>query len=224
MTTGEGGVWGRQLAGRRGDLSRRAGVLFMIGSTCFALGSFPPYFDNLPAEVVAVTFFIGSIFFISAGITQLAQVTGESGSRRWIKTDDMIWWATVVQFVGMLFFNINTYRAAFLQVSSAEVNHLIWAPDFFGSIAFLVASHLAWWALCRRWWCVRRDDADWWIAALNYVGSIFFMVSAIGAYTIPATDSVIDIVWVNVGTFLGAVGFWLGGYLLLPAKARPTAV
>ncbi|HEY4584266.1 MAG TPA: hypothetical protein VI980_06895 [Acidimicrobiia bacterium] len=66
---------------------------------------------------------------------------------------------------------------------------------------------------------MRRDDVDWWIAALNYVGSIFFMLSAIGAFTLPTTGNVINLTIVNLGTFLGAVCFFVGAYLLLP-RAR----
>ena len=199
------------MQGTRGDLSRRAGILFMVGSVCFGLGSLPPYFSNLPARVVGVTFFVGSILFTSAGLTQLQQVREDPGDRR-------VRWATVIQLVGMLLFNINTFRAAFVSVPSDEVNELIWAPDFFGSVAFLLASHLAWLAVCDRLWCVRRERAGWWIAALNYLGSIFFMLSAIAAYTLPTTGQVLNIAFVNGGTFVGAVGFFLGGYLLLPAR------
>lgn len=118
----------------------------------------------------------------------------------------------------MIFFNVNTFRAAFVSVPSDEVDRLIWAPDFYGSVAFLVASHFAWLAVCNRVWCVRPESADWWIAALNYAGSIFFMLSAIGAYTLPTTGDVVNLIWVNAGTFFGAVGFLLGGYLLLPER------
>lgn len=214
------GVWRRQLQGSRGDLSRRAGLLFIVGSSCFAVGSFPPYFLAASAQVVGVTFFVGSLFFTSAGVTQLQEEARASG--RWFLVDDKVWWALVVQLIGMAFFNVNTFRAAFVDVATDEVNRLIWAPDFFGSIAFLVASHLAWLAVCGRWWCVRRERADWWMAALNYVGSAFFMLSALGAYTLTTTGDVVNITWVNAGTFLGAICFLLGAYLLLPLRRAHT--
>ena len=53
------------------------------------------------------------------------------------------WWATSVQFVGTLFFNVSTFAATrALDLTQAE--RRIWAPDVLGSIAFLVASALAW--------------------------------------------------------------------------------
>lgn len=217
MAEADTGVWHRQLKGSRGDLSRRAGLLFIVGSTGFALGSLPLFFLNVPAQVVGVTFFIGSIFFTSAGVTQLQDET--RGFERLIQTDSKVWWALVVQLTGMLFFNVNTFRAAFVSVPTDEVNRLIWAPDFFGSIAFLIASHVAWLVACRRLWCVNKESADWWMAALNYVGSIFFMLSALGAYTLETTGDVVNITWVNIGTFIGAVCFLLGAYLLLPKRS-----
>jgi hypothetical protein len=186
----------------------------MIGSSCFALGAFPPYFNNLSGQVVGVTFFVGSLFFTSAGLTQLLQ------ARREPPGDRKVVWAVVVQLVGMVFFNINTFRAGFLSVATDQVNELVWAPDFYGSVAFLVASHLAWLAVCGRLWCIDRSSPDWWMAALNYVGSIFFMLSALAAFTLPTTGDVVNIRLVNLGTFVGAVCFFVGAYLLLPARQR----
>lgn len=194
-----------------GNLSWRAGVLFMMGSTCFALGSLPVYFLNLAPRVVGVTFFVGSLFFTAAGLTQLQQAKGAPADRTG-------WWAALVQLIGMFFFNVNTFRAAFGSIPADEVNRLVWAPDFFGSAAFLVASHLAWWAVCRRLWCVRRDETEWWVAALNYLGSVFFIFAALADYTLPTTGELVNITVVNAGTFLGAVCFFLGAYLLLPQR------
>lgn len=189
----------------------------MVGSTCFALGSFPFYFNNASAATVGVTFFVGSLFFTSAGVTQLVQV-------RRAPTDQRAWWATLIQLVGMLFFNVNTYRAAFVTVAADQVNELVWAPDFYGSIAFLVASHLAWLVVCDGLWCVDRTRAEWWIAALNYMGSIFFMLSALAAFTLPTTGNVVNLTLVNLGTFFGAVGFFLGAFLLLPPRGDSVSV
>ena len=51
------------------------------------------------------------------------------------------WWATAVQFVGTLFFNISTFAAVRgSTMSIAHQNHRIWMPDVLGSICFLVAS------------------------------------------------------------------------------------
>jgi hypothetical protein len=44
------------------------------------------------------------------------------------------------------------------------------------------------------------------------------MLAAIGAFTLPTNGNVVNLTLVNTGTFLGAACFFLGGYLLLPAR------
>jgi hypothetical protein len=44
------------------------------------------------------------------------------------------------------------------------------------------------------------------------------MASAIASLVQPTTDDVVNIVIVDGGTFLGAVCFFVGAYLLLPAR------
>ncbi len=46
--------------------------------------------------------------------------------------------------------------------------------------------------------------------------SIFFGLSAIGAYVVPSTGELLNAALANSGTFLGAVGFFVGAALLLP--------
>lgn len=218
--------WRRQLTWNPGQLGWRIAALFMAGSFLFAVGSFPPYAQLVDPGTVGITFVVGALLFTSAGYSQfLAVINDTAGSqgesvpfRLWGWQPRRIeWWAAAVQLVGTLLFNFNTIDAMFNNLSIEQTNRLIWAPDFFGSIAFLIASHLGWLFVCRRVWCVRRDDADWWIAALNYVGSIFFMVSAITSFTLPTTGNVVNLTLVNSGTFLGAACFLVGAYLLLPA-------
>ena len=200
-------------------------MLFMAGSLLFAIGSFPAYAQLVDPGTVGITFVVGSLFFTSAGYSAFLQAInpgdGKDDSstsfRFWAwRPASMLWWSTFVQLVGTLFFNFNTIDAMFESLSTEETNRLVWAPDFFGSIAFLIASHLAWLLVCHRIWCVQRNEADWWIAAFNYVGSIFFMASAIAAFTLPTTGEVINVTIVNAGTFIGAVCFFIGAYLLLP--------
>ena len=124
-----------------------------------------------------------------------------------------------MQLVGTVLFNLNTIDAMLDSLDTEQDEPPgLGARTSSAPIAFLVASHLAWLAVCQRLWCVRRDDADWWVAALNYVGSIFFMLSAVASFTLPTTGDVVNMTIVNSGTFLGAVCFFVGAYLLLPAR------
>jgi len=223
--------WNRRLVWTPSDLGWRVAALFMLGSFLFALGSIPVFSQTVDPGAVGVVFFVGSVFFTLAGYSQFLQVINGDPEQNdqlpsvfnfwgW-QPDSILWWTTLVQFVGTLFFNVSTFDAMLKGLSTTETNHLVWAPDFFGSIAFLIASHLAWLFVCGRTWLVRRDDTDWWIAAINYVGSIFFMLSAIGAFTLPTTGNVVNLTIVNLGTFVGAVCFFGGAYLLLPPSPAP---
>jgi YrhK-like protein len=173
------------------------GVLFMVGSFCFALGAFPGFSAVVPTAVVGIVFFVGSVFFTSAAVLQLVQ-----------SPRGVAWVASMIQLVGTLWFNINTFDAMQTGLSVKEQNLRVWTPDFIGSICFLVSSWLAVALVCRRPWCVQRDRSDWWIAAANLVGSIFFMLSALAAFVRPSTDSMLDASLANSGTFLGAVCFF----------------
>jgi hypothetical protein len=219
--------WHRELTWNPADLTWRIAALFMVGSFLFALGSFPPYAQLIDARLVGATFVLGSLFFTSAAYSQLLETINarngpgddpSSKIRFWASEPrSMLWWAALIQFAGTLFFNANTIDAMVETFTTEQTNRLVWAPDFFGCIAFLVASHLFWLTVCHRLWCVHADDPNWWGSLLNYVGSGFFMASALASFTLKTTGEVINITVVNIGTFVGAVCFLAGAYLLMPA-------
>lgn len=206
-------------------------TLFIVGSFLFALGSFPPYATHVDVRVVAVTYFVGSLFFTSAGYLQFIQTINAP--------DDLVpvadvrprtrffafqphridWWAASVQSVGTLLFNVSTFSAMNTAFSVQQQERRVWAPDMFGSIAFMVASALAWIEVCDGWWAWRPHDTPWRIVALNLVGSIAFQVSAIAAFIQPTTGEVAHVSIANLGTFVGAIGFLLAAVLLIPELA-----
>ena len=53
------------------------------------------------------------------------------------------------------------------------------------------------------------------------MGSVLFMAAALAEFTLRTTGEPINIAIVNSGTFLGAICFLTGAYLLLPPA--PTA-
>jgi hypothetical protein len=173
------------------------GVLFMIGSFCFALGSFPGFSSAVPTSIVGVTFFVGSIFFTTAAFLQLIQSS--------TPIDRL---ASAVQLVGTVWFNVNTFDAMATGLDVHQQNLRIWTPDFLGSICFLLASELAVVSVCRRPWCVQRGEVDWWVDGVNLLGSVFFMLAALAAFVLPSTGSLLDASLANTGTFLGAVCFF----------------
>ena len=52
------------------------------------------------------------------------------------------WWATTIQFIGTLLFNVSTFAALRAGLDVQQQERRIWVPDLYGSIAFLVASAL----------------------------------------------------------------------------------
>jgi hypothetical protein len=121
-------------------------------------------------------------------------------------------------------FNVSTFDAMLDGLSTEQTNRLVWAPDLFGSVCFLLASYLAWIDVFGNRLVMRRDDEEWWINALNSGGSIVFMVSALASLVLPTTGEMVNTTLVNLGTFLGAVCFFVGAYLLLPPTSRQLGV
>jgi len=203
---------------RAAGVGRRTDHLFMIGSACFALASVPGLAAAVPAAVVGVTYFVGSLFFTTAGYFQFVSSSNPDGPdprsgvlRRaaWLP-GRMDWWASVVQSAGTLWFNVNTFRALDAPYDVEAVDQQIWKPDFFGSIAFLVASALAIRVVNQRRSDGRRShDEPWRSAWLNMLGSIFFMASALAAFVLPSTGDLVDASLANTGTLLGAICFFV---------------
>lgn len=194
----------------------------MIGSAFFAFGSFQPYASAVGSGPDAITFAIGSIFFTTAATVQMAQqVTARrvSPAHRF----GAAWWASAVQLFGTVMFNISTFAATVDGLTIPQQNHAVWVPDMYGSVAFLVASYLSWLVTCGPRWVWRPDDDQWWIAVANFFGSIVFMMSALASVIVPATGNLLDPFLANLGTFLGALGFMVGGYLLLPLATNPAS-
>lgn len=214
-------MWRRQLTGVPRTADWWAGVLFVIGSAFFALGSFQPYASAVGSGPDAITFAIGSIFFTTAASVQMVQ---QVGARRDSPTHRFgaAWWASAVQLFGTVMFNISTFAATVSGLTIPQQNHVVWVPDIYGSIAFLVASQLSWLMTCGPRWVWRPEDDQWWIAVANYFGSIVFMVSALASEIVPATGQLLSPLLSNLGTFLGALGFMVGGYLLLPPANKAT--
>jgi hypothetical protein len=202
----------------------------MVGSACFAAGAAPGYVNTVGAAADDATFFVGSIFFTLAALAQFLEVVNAapradgSGRRRvrvWSWEPRRIdWWATLVQLAGTVFFNVSTFHALQSGLDASAANRLVWRPDVFGSVCFLVASALAWLEVCHAWGAWRVRDASWWIAALNLFGSVAFGVSAFAAKVVSASGEVRNVELVNLGTFVGAVAFFAGALLLLPERTN----
>jgi len=207
------------------------GVLFALGSVGFAAGSLPPYVDVVGTGSDNLTFFVGSIFFTSAAFLQYCQVV--TTPRRpgapprhglaevlVLQPDRIDWWAATIQLLGTIFFNVSTGRALSTGLSGpTSINHAVWRPDALGSACFLVSSFLAWAEVCHHAWAWRPRLVAWWIGLLNLVGSVAFGASAIASKVQPNGDLRSEAL-TNLGTFVGALCFLVGGLLLLPERTE----
>ncbi len=211
--------------------------LFSIGSLCFTIGPTAWWLDLVGARWDGLTFFIGSIFFTSASYLCFVEAAnapeqihlGDGPRRRgpfrlasW-RPRTIDWWATSIQLVGTVFFNVTTFLALSDHWSTHQQDRLVWRPDAYGSICFLVSSYLAWAEVCHSAGRLRLRDVSWWIVVINLLGSVFFGLSAIGEYVLPSTGDAVNLVLDNGGTVLGGICFLVGAVLLVP-EARTHAV
>ena len=214
-------------------------VLFMIGSSCFALASLtgvaPQIFGAFLKNVAVVNsvFFIGSLFFTSAAYCQLleaanadrraAQARGEIPLDPfcWLgwKPKDIGWLSSVIQFVGTLLFNMNTLDALLPGLGWFAQDLLIWTPDVFGSLCFLVSSWLAVLECCHGASFWKIQGLSWWVVQINFLGAVSFGISACFAVALPRTGEILNLFAVNFWTFVGALCFLLAAGLLLPEMA-----
>jgi len=179
-------------------------LLFATGSACFLIGPFPGYAQLVGATAVGLTFFVGSILFTGGGAIQswLAYPDrGAPGAGR------AAWWAAIIQSAGTLFFNVTTFHSLSTLPDNAGYDRLVWRPDAFGSICFLVSGVIAYRASRRHGWWPVRDGEGWWESGVNLLGCILFGISAVAGYLVPSTGSILDLAWANWTTALGAACF-----------------
>jgi hypothetical protein len=206
----------------------------MVGSACFVAGSVQAYAEAVGTWLDGITYFVGSIFFTAASFCQLVQsqspamtgvdevaqnVPATVRLRGWLP-HDRGWLAAATQFPGTLFFNISTFAALASNATASEADKAVWRPDLFGSVLFLVASAYGILAVSGRFLRWDPSSLPWQIAWVNMLGSVLFMASALASYVLPATDEVLDVRLSVVGTLLGAVCFFVGAALMLPAWRR----
>jgi hypothetical protein len=198
---------------------------FAVGSLLFALGATPGYVGLVGVTADNVTYFLGSIFFTIAGFTQL-RLTGRWRRGGWASKeawDD--WWAAAIQFVGTLAFNVSTFFAIAGNLDPGLFDNLVWRPDFVGSVCFIVASVLAARATTHRESLWDPEARNGWNTWINLAGALFFMVSAVFSWVNPSTGDPISTDMTNLGTFAGAVCFFVAALLLKPGNpgGRPSA-
>ena len=206
---------------------------FTVGGSLFALGAAVAQLGSGDATTAASIYFAGGLFFNTGGYASLlgainaprsVDVRGRPMLRRWrwwsYEPHRIDWLSTFVLFVGTLAFGVSLIHSFLSGLSVEQVNRMIWTPEMIGCVLFLVSGHLGMVEICHRSRpCLRRRDLGWWIVAINQVGSVLFMASALAAFTRPVTGSEINVTIANWGTLTGAVCFAIGG--IVQAFERP---
>lgn len=213
--------------GRLRRLNTVAALAFTVGGALFALGAAVAQFGSSGATGAWI-YFAGGLFFNTGGYTSLLQAInaprpetggGALAARPWAwwsyEPSRIDWLSTFVLFVGTLVFGVNLLSSLLQGLSLQQVNRLIWAPDMIGCILFLISGHLALVEVCHGRPGVRARELSWWIVAVNQLGSVLFLVSALAAFTRPATGSLVNVDIANWGTLTGALCFSVGGILQL---------
>jgi hypothetical protein len=187
-------------------------LAFALGSTCFLVGPFPGYLGLVGPAADAATFFVGSVFFTVGGVLQ---VWSAAPGRRDGPAGRAAWFAAIVQSAGTIFFNVSTFLALHTSLSDPAYDRLVWRPDAFGSICFLISGLIGYRASARRGWLPARGTAGWWQPGVNLLGCVFFGVAAVAGYLVPSSGSLLDLAAANWTTSAGAACFLacaLGAY------------
>ena len=206
-------------------------VLFAAGSACFLVAPLSVFLHAVGPEVDGVVFFAGSLLFTSAATLQwwetinpdpLPRAPGRTPRQRRLTWEPRRgdWWSSAVQLLGTVFFNISTFRALTIALGSPSYDRLVWRPDAFGSVCFLVSGAVAYAVVAGGLLRRTPHTLEGVVAGVNLAGCVAFGVSAVAAYVVPTTGSAVNVTVVNAATSLGALGFLVGALLLLPLGAR----
>ena len=158
---------------------------------------------HVQARLLSLTWWIGLLFAVGSACFAGASIVAQWGSA------SVTLLAALIQLAGTILFNLSTLHA--LQ-GVERVNLRVWTPDVFGSVCFLVSSGMAYRMAGGPW------TRDWWITALNLLGSVAFGVAAVASLVEPSTSEPVSAGISNVGTALGGLCFLAGAILLMPGE------
>ena len=153
---------------------------------------------------MAGVYLAGGVFFSTGGAASVRLARGKP------PLEEL---SALVLFVGTLVFAINLVDSLIGDLSPAQYDRLVWSPDMIGCALFLVSGHLAMVQISGTWLpCWRPADPDWRIVAVNQLGSLLFMVSAV-ASLVRAEGDMIAVGLANWGTLTGALCFAVAGVM-----------
>jgi hypothetical protein len=199
-----------------------AATAFLIGGSLFALGAALAQAGVNPTACASI-YLVGGVFFSTGGYTSVLQVVNEPSSAdaapvrwRWWSREPrrLQWLSAVVLFAGTIVFAINLIDSFIAELTPAQYDRLVWSPDMVGCALFLVSGHLAMVEISGGWLpCWRPRDLGWRIVAVNQLGSVLFMVSAVATFARPSSGDMLATGIANWGTLTGALCFAIAGLM-----------
>jgi hypothetical protein len=234
-------MWGNRLVNRR--LARReewdravnllAAGCFLLGGSLFAIGAALAQADLGGPLLPASVYLCGGVFFSSGGYASVLLATnlphrrrdGRYAVGRWrwwaYEPSRLDWLSAAVLFLGTLVFAVTLVDSFISELTPRLADRLIWSPDMVGCALFIVSGQLAMVDICGTWWpWRRRGGLGWWVVAVNQLGSVLFMVSAVASF-VHRDGELVSVGIANWGTLLGALCFAIGG--AMQAFERPQA-
>jgi hypothetical protein len=185
-------------------LNAVAATAFVCGGSLFAIGAALSQADVGEPRLAAGVYLAGGAFFSTGGYFSILLARGRAA------LDQL---SALVLFAGTLVFAINLLDALIGDLSPAQYDRLVWSPDMVGCALFLVSGHLAMVSISGSWLpCWRPADAGWRIAAVNQLGSVLFMASAV-ASLVRSDGDMIAVGIANWGTLTGALCFAIAGVM-----------
>jgi len=198
---------------------------FIVGSVLFGLGAAFPLIPNFPQEIINVVYLAGSSLYLIGAVIQAIQGRKMSindqgdpeATRRFADRNSR---AAIIQAFGAVLFQTSMTGTLIRSLSTMQQESVVWAPDLVGAMSFVVASTMFY--NLRYPIQQRQDDrvSARFLALLNIIGSGFFVLSAVGAYIVPLTDQSLYPQVANIGTFVGAIFFFISSIPGLPPKKK----
>jgi hypothetical protein len=177
---------------------------FVVGGLLFAIGAALAQGDVGGPRLAAGVYLIGGVFFSLGGAAGVRLARGRP------PLEEL---SALVLFVGTLIFAINLVDSFLGSLSPAQIDRLVWSPDIVGCALFLVSGHFAMVAISGTWLpCWRPRELGWRIVAVNQLGSLLFMVSAVASF-VRADGDMIAVAIANWGTLTGALCFAAAGVM-----------
>jgi hypothetical protein len=199
-------------------------ITFIVGSILFGLGAAFPLIPGFPLLIINIVYLVGSSLYLIGASVQFVQGRrmkindrgGAASLRRFSNRNSR---AAAIQAFGAILFQTSMTGALINSLNVAQQERIIWAPDLVGAVCFVTASTIF---FTLRYPIQQRQDnrqSARFLALLNIIGSAFFVLSAVGAYIVPLTDQTLYPKIANIGTFVGAIFFFISSIPGLPPRS-----